>query len=241
MPRSIALILCGLLAVSTATAETPEQQVRDAVRALAPDATVTRVEETPVDGLYAAVLGGRVVYVTADGDYLLDGELVDVDSGHSLTEDIRRELRLQRLNDLGESRMIVYEPRGEVRHEVTVFTDIDCPYCRRFHRHIRDYLARGIRVRYVFMPRAGRNSASYDKAVSVWCADDRHRALTRAKQGRHVPERQCDNPVDADLRLARAFDVRGTPTFVTDTGQLVTGYRSPDELAALLQSGSDAR
>lgn len=241
MPRAIALIPCILLAMSSAAAKTPEQRVRDAVRALAPEATVTRVEETPVDGLYAAVLGGRVVYVTADGEYLLDGELVDVDRGRSLTEDIRRELRLQRLKELGESRMIVYEPPGEVRHEVTVFTDIDCPYCRRFHRRIEDHLARGIRVRYVFMPRAGRDSASYDKAVSVWCADDRQRALTRAKLGEHVPERRCDNPVDAGLRLARTFDVRGTPTFVTETGRLVTGYRSPDELAALLESGDTPR
>ncbi|MDZ7809766.1 MAG: DsbC family protein [Arhodomonas sp.] len=178
-----------------------------------------------------------MVYVTGDGNYLLQGELVDIDEQRSLTEEVRAGIRQERLADLDESGMLIYEPSGEVRHEVTVFTDIDCPYCRRFHAHMDELLERGIRVRYLLMPRAGRDSASYDKAVNAWCAEDPQSALTRAKQGERLAEQDCDHPVDEHLRLARELGVRGTPTLYTGEGRMLSGYRTPDELESALDGG----
>lgn len=235
MLRMLAVV-AAVLVSHAVLADGPENRVREALAELAPNTPVSRVEQTPVEGLYAAVVGTEVYYVTADGQYLLQGELVDVAARRSLTEATRRELRLARLDELGEERMLIYAPDGEVRHEVTVFTDIDCPYCRKLHRHMDEYLARGIRVRYLLMPRAGRDSRSYDKAVWAWCADDPRAALTRAKAGEALDARTCDNPVDTHLEVAREFGVRGTPSLVTDDGRMVSGYKNPDQMERLLES-----
>ncbi len=133
--------------------------------------------------------------------------------------------------------MIIFEPEV-TRHTVTVFTDLDCAYCRKLHRQIADYNADGIRVRYMFFPRNGPNTSSWTKAEKVWCSDDRHAAFTRAKQGESIEAKDCGpTPVMRHYRLGQSFGIRGTPAIVTDTGRMIPGYVPPDELAKLLDDG----
>jgi len=240
--KATAVTTAALLAVSLWTApvaagadtEAAGERIRESIARVNPQTRVEAVEPTPVDGLYAVSLDGSVVYMTADGRYLLQGELIDLQTRRSLTEDLRREGRAERLRSLPESEMVIYEPEGSAEHEVTVFTDIDCPYCRRMHAELDGYLERGIRIRYLLMPRAGKPSSSYDKAVAAWCADDPRAALTRAKRGERVDRRSCDHPVDEHMALAQAFNVRGTPSLILGDGTMLSGYRPPDALAELL-------
>jgi thiol:disulfide interchange protein DsbC len=133
--------------------------------------------------------------------------------------------------------MVVFDaPKNE--HTITVFTDIDCGYCRKLHEHIDDYGAEGIQVRYLFYPRSGENTPSYDKAVSVWCADDRQAALTAAKSGQRVENKKCMNPVGKHMELGGLMGIRGTPAIVLDTGDMVPGYVEPKRLAALFDQKS---
>lgn len=233
-----AALLAAFLGAAPSAAGQGEDETGERIRAsiarINPDTTVEAVAPTPVDGLYAVSLDGTVVYMTGDGRYLLQGELIDLQTRRSLTEDIRREGRAERLAALPESRMVIYEPEGTVEHEVTVFTDIDCPYCRRMHAELDGYLERGIRIRYLLMPRAGKPSESYDKAVAAWCADDPRAALTRAKRGERLDRRQCDHPVDEHMALAEAFNVRGTPSLILADGTMLSGYRPPADLARVL-------
>ena len=121
-------------------------------------------------------------------------------------------------------------------HTVTVFTDIDCGYCRKLHSQIDEYEDEGIRVRYVFYPRAGVKSESYKEAVSVWCSEDRNKAMTEAKAGRLMEEKTCDNPVQSHMELGELLGISGTPAIVLDNGDLVPGYVPPKRLAAIIKA-----
>jgi len=119
--------------------------------------------------------------------------------------------------------------------ELTVFTDIDCPYCRKLHSQIAAYNRLGIRVRYLLYPRTGPNTESWTKAEQVWCSGDRNTALTRAKLGEALNTKPCaDNPVARSYALGQEFALEGTPAIITPSGELLPGYVPPDVLAAHL-------
>ena len=108
----------------------------------------------------------------------------------NLTEVHRRELRRKLIDAMPESQMVMFSP-PQPKYTVTVFTDVDCAYCRELHRQIADYNRLGVRVRYVFYPRTGPNTESWHKAEQVWCSADRKAALTRAKLGEPLDAKPC--------------------------------------------------
>ncbi len=228
------LALIGVLPAGAAE-EVPEALRAGLARAL-PGMTAERIVATPLAGIYQVSLGTRIVYVSADGRYLLQGDLFDLTTRRNLTEEAMRVVRREALEALAEDEMIVFAPPAP-RHTVTVFTDIDCPYCVKLHSQMAEYNRLGIAVRYLAYPRAGLDSASYRKAVAVWCAEDRRQAITDAKAGRAVAARQCDNPVAAQYRLGRSLGVSGTPTLILEDGSVVPGYLPPRQLLARLERG----
>ncbi|MEW8601770.1 MAG: DsbC family protein [Candidatus Thiodiazotropha sp.] len=125
--------------------------------------------------------------------------------------------------------MIVYGSTGKQRH-ITVFTDIDCGYCRELHAEVPALNASGVDVRYVAFPRAGIGSDSYKKYVSVYCADDPKRALTEAKMGVMLKPVNCPNPVKKNFDLGRQLEVKGTPMIVVDDGTVIRGYMKARKL-----------
>jgi thiol:disulfide interchange protein DsbC len=94
----------------------------------------------------------------------------------------------------------------------------------------------GIRVRYMLFPRAGIGSNSYEKAVSVWCAEDQQSEMTKAKSGAMPELRDCDNPVREHMALGRRLGLRGTPYSITDTGRAISGYVPAPELLDSLEA-----
>lgn len=208
--------------------------VRQSLEAVLPDVRIDSIEASPVKGLYEVLVGTQLMYVTGDGRYFVDGRIVDLKKREDLTEPRLAAARLKAVERVGEDNMIIFDPPGKAKHTVTVFTDIDCGYCRKLHQQIKGYGDEGIRVRYLFYPRAGKGSAAYDEAVSVWCADDRRAALTAAKAGKEVPAKRCTNPVDAHLALGHEMGIRGTPALLLDSGDMVPGYVEPAQLAAML-------
>jgi len=191
------------------------------------------ISPTPIAGLYEVRLGPRIIYVSADGRYLVQGKITDLETGENLTEAKVSAARKQAVDAVGEEKMIIFGPK-DARHTITVFTDIDCGYCRKLHSQIDDYNDEGIRIRYLFYPRAGEGSESWRKAEAVWCSDDRKKSLTEAKQGKKIPWRKCDNPVQHDYELGQLVGVTGTPALVLENGELVPGYIPPQRLRRLL-------
>lgn len=188
-------------------------------------------------------MDGQFAYVTADGRYLLQGDLVDLDANVNLTEKRRNAARAAAIAKVDEKDMIIFSPE-KVKYTITVFTDVDCAYCRKLHLEMDELNALGLRVRYVFYPRMGPDTASWKKAERVWCAEDRNAALTAAKADQPFDSKPCGpTPVMQQWKLGHIVGLRGTPAIVTEQGDMIAGYLPAAELAervASLAMGGEA-
>lgn len=221
----------------------PQARARAVVEGLIPQVAVDSVKPAPLPGFQEVMVAGQLLYVSDDGKYLVQGSVLDVEARRDLTEASKAVVRREVLASMDASQRIVFAPDNPV-HTVTVFTDIECGYCRQLHREIEQYNAQGIAVEYLFFPRSGLGGEAYREAVSVWCADDRKAALTAAKAGRPVPERTCENPVAADFAAGQRIGVEGTPAIFNAEGRQIGGYVPPvqmrQRLDALAGAGAGA-
>jgi thiol:disulfide interchange protein DsbC len=228
----IAVVILGLSAVDAVAGD--EMAVMNKVlQHLIPGATPDRIAESVIPGLYEVSYGPDVLYISKDGRYVLEGDLLNTQTRENLTETIRSSARLKLLSAVDPKSMIIYAPK-QVKHTVTVFTDVDCAFCRKLHSQIADYNKYGIAIRYLAFPRTGVNTESYYKAVSVWCSPDRKAALTRAKLGEPLKRLSCDNPVRQQMALADRLGVNATPTLILDDGSLISGYIPPERMSKML-------
>ncbi|MHA6204529.1 DsbC family protein [Dyella soli] len=220
----------------------PESTVRKAVLSLAPNVSVDSIKPAPMPGFYQVIASGQLVYVSADGKYLMHGDLLDLTSKKNISDDGWAQFRKAELAKLPASERIVFAPANP-RYRVTVFTDVNCAYCRALHEHIAAFNKAGIAVEYVAWPRdgvtnpAGRNTETYNEMVSVWCAADRKAALTAAKQGKAPKANSCANPVKDEFELGVKLGVTGTPTIIAEDGSLLGGYVTPEQMLQLLGKG----
>lgn len=203
--------------------------VLDAIRHLAPKAQIQAVDKTPLANLYQVIVQGQAIYVSADGRYILQGDAFDVKAQTGLADARLDALRRAALAKVPASHVIRFAP-AHPKYTVTVFTDVDCPYCRAFHSQIAEYNKLGIAVDYLFWPRTGLNTPSAAKAVSVWCAGDRKFAFTEAKHGVDPKPAHCDNPIAQDYQLGMDLGVNGTPSIVASNGAMLNGYANPMQL-----------
>lgn len=229
----VAAIAFAGLAWSEANAD--ENDIKRSFAASMPEITIDSIKPSEVKGIYEVAIGSTLLYASEDGKHLFQGRLIDVATRTDLTEKKLSEKRLSALDKLGEDKMIIFKPKIN-KYTVSIFTDIDCGYCRKLHSEIDQYMAEGITIRYLFFPRAGKGSESYDKAISVWCSEDRNGALTAAKKDQKIPVKTCDNPVDEHMKLAEEFEVKGTPMIVTGRGNVYPGYLPAKQLVEALET-----
>ena len=192
------------------------------------------IADAPLPGFYEAVYGSKVYYVSSDAKFLISGEIYDLATLDNLTEERRAGGRLKIMAGIPESSMIVYKAKQE-KHVLNVFTDIDCVYCRKLHQEMAQINELGITVRYLAFPRAGVDSPSYDKAVSVWCASDRNKALDNAKGSGRIEPAKCDAPVRGHMAIGQQLGISGTPGLILDDGRLQPGYAPPRQLLSLFK------
>ena len=236
--RSI-LIALGLLGLSISAAQEFPQEVLETAATLIPGTPPDEIKATPLPGLYQVTFGPQVVYLFADGRYLLHGDLIDLDTTVNLTEEVRQTGRRSAIEDLDEAGMVVFSP-AEPKSTITVFTDTECGYCVRLHKEVDQLLAGGVKVRYLGYPRAGTKSSSFDTLVSVWCSDNPQQAMTDAKSGRAIEPRICDTDIARHMEVAKLVGVRGTPTIVLQNGKTIPGYVPADELIGLANAAAAA-
>jgi thiol:disulfide interchange protein DsbC len=229
----MALLLVFLTQTLMADASDPEQKIRDKLATLVPGMEPDTIKATPIKGLYEVVYGAQIMYFSADARYMVQGNLLDLDVREDLTEKTRGKARVKVLEKVSEDEMIIFSP-AKSQHTITVFTDIDCPYCRKLHAEMEEYNKAGIKVRYLLFPRTGINSPSFNKAVSVWCAEDSNKALTDAKQGKEVEAKTCENPIEDQITLGQMVGVTGTPAIILEGGELLPGYRPAKQMSAML-------
>ncbi len=225
----LAIFSANILAQDAATHSVPKE-LTTALDHLMPGTKPDSIEETPMPGIYEVSYGSTIFYFNKDASMMFRGDIIDVKNRVNLTEQKRGEGRGKLLSSMDESQMIVYPAKNEIA-KVTVFTDIDCPYCVKLHREMKDYNNEGITIRYMAYPRAGLGSRSYQKAVNVWCSDNPQQAMTDAKDGKSIPEKNCDNPVAEQFQLGQALGVQGTPAMFLDDGTSLPGYVPAKRLA----------
>lgn len=227
----------ALLVTSNAIALSAEE-VKAKLNQIRPDLAVDSVEKSTMPGFYEVILSGDSrLFVNEDASYFVAGDLYRIEESQfvNVSEESRNETRRKLLAAVDESDMVIFSPReGLKKASITVFTDIDCGYCRKLHKEVPELNRLGIEVRYMAYPRAGLNSDSYDKYVSAWCADNKQIAITKAKLGKEIEKRTCDNPVAEQYALGNKIGVSGTPAVVYEDGTLQPGYLPALKLASRL-------
>ena len=211
---------------------------KEELAATLPGVEPHEIHDSILPGMYEIILGAEVAYVSRDGGYLIQGEVYDVRGRRNLTEQRRAEARNSLLAGIDPETMIEFSPAPQdVKHTVTVFTDIDCGFCRQLHREMEQINALGIAVRYLSYPRTGPDTESWSKADKVWCGADRQAAFTEAILADELPEDTCDaTPVGSHFDLGRQVGVRGTPTVLNSDGVHLGGYLEPGALLAKLEA-----
>ena len=196
--------------------------------------SVKGIKQSQVDGLFVVDIGDlQPIYASKDGNFFLYGEMYAIKNGELLNT-TKQEISLNRRaildSELSEKDFITFAATDE-KHVITVFTDVDCGYCRKFHGEIEDYNAQGITVNYVAFPRSGLESDSYNKIVSAWCSSDPKGTLTALKEGRDPALKLCqDHPVEDHYLLGQRIGITGTPAIISSSGDLLPGYLPPMEL-----------
>lgn len=210
------------------------ENLKTSLQLLAPGKEPDKISRSPVPGLIEVVIGPRVLYFSEDGQFLINGHIIDIKNQTDVTEPRLADARKGVIDNLDEKEMIVFSSR-EPKHTITVFTDVDCGYCRKLHSQMDEYNKLGISVRYLLYPRTRIGSPSYKKSVSVWCSKDREKALTDAKGGVNIESKECPNPVNNNIQLGRMMGVNGTPSIVRGNGEMIPGYVQPERLIKVLE------
>ncbi len=233
----IGLLLSGGL---IASAETKEK-VKESLSKALPEITIDKMEKSQVPGFYQVESGAEIFYVSEDGKYLFAGNVIDVKTKSNITENAKNSLRLSAVNRLPANAFINFTPKDK-KYRVVVFTDVDCPYCRKLHEEIKGYDKEGIEISYVPFPRAGLDSPSYYKAAKIWCSSpEQARELVNSAKLKHDRFKAskadvCKNsPVAAALEVVRELHLNGTPSMLLPNGTVVPGYVPPKRLVEILK------
>ena len=232
--KVITVILAALFSGLSFAADEQQTVIEDALKKItSSQVKIIEVNPTPIGDIKEVMVdagrGSEILYISADGKYIINGSLFDIDNRVDLTDQKKSLIRKDLIDGITAGERINFYPE-DMKYHVTVFTDIDCGYCRKLHAEMAQYNELGIGVSYLFFPRAALQSASFDNAVNVWCAKDQQNAMTMAKAGEPVEPQQCDNPIESHYKAGMTAGVSGTPALVLDNGTLMPGYLPPAQL-----------
>lgn len=216
-----------------------DKAIRKTLESLNLEIPVESISSSPLNGLYEVNLkGGRVLYASADGQFVMQGNLYQMQAGKpvNLTEKVERQAIAKTINGIPAAEMVVYPAVGETKSHITVFTDTTCPYCHKLHAEVPELNKRGIEVRYVAFPRQGLGSPGDEQLQAVWCSKDRRGAMDRMVDGKNIQAAKCDNPVTRQFEIGQSIGVNGTPAIVLADGQLIPGYQPAPQVAKLALS-----
>ncbi|HIG88934.1 DsbC family protein [Candidatus Thioglobus sp.] len=197
-----------------------------------PNVTKEDISPTPFLGLYEVILREPrldVIYISEDGRYLSQGEVIDLKTRKNLTQSRVSSLAKEILATTTDNEKVIYKADDE-KYIINVFTDVDCPFCRQLHKDIVALNKSGITMKYLAFPRSGVNTKSYYRSVAIWCADDQKQAMDRGMIQKDNPLNKCENPVIDHLVLAKKLNVTGTPFIFFENGDHIPGYVKPKEL-----------
>ena len=227
-----------LLSSSLLTAD--EEIIKSKLKNVLPaDAVIESIETSPFKGVYKVYYGDlQPIYVSKDGNFFIFGDMYRINGQRieNITDQEKRDVRVQIINKMPEEEFISFKANNEL-HVVTIFTDVDCGYCRKLHNQISEYNDLGISVRYAAFPRSGIGTEAFSKMVGAWCSNNPKKSLTSLKNNKKIDLSICDNqPVSKHYVIGQRIGVTGTPAIFTASGEIIPGYLSPDDLIQKLKS-----
>lgn len=203
---------------------------------------VDKIIETPLTDIVLVVTDGGMFYASTDGNFIIEGKVYDF-TGEAVVDIADSAMSEMRVAGLERFKNDVIEyPAKDEKYVINVFTDITCGYCRQMHAKMQEYNDLGITVRYLAFPRGGiydKNggfSNGFKNLRSIWCNENPAQAMTAAKNGAQVEARICEAPVKEEFEFAQKIGVNATPTIILENGQVIPGYRKPNELIQMLRS-----
>jgi thiol:disulfide interchange protein DsbC len=232
-------IFCILL-LSSSLLTADEEIIKSKLKNVLPaDTVIESIEPSPFKGVYKVYYGDlQPIYVSKDGNFFIFGDMYRINGQRieNITDQEKRDVRVQIINKMPEEEFISFKANNEL-HVVTIFTDVDCGYCRKLHNQISEYNDLGISVRYAAFPRSGIGTEAFSKMVGAWCSNNPKKSLTSLKNNKKIDLSICDNqPVSKHYVIGQRIGVTGTPAIFTASGEIIPGYLSPEDLIQKLKS-----
>lgn len=228
------LFLSALMLLSV-SAHAGEAEIRKAFKEKFSDTEISSVSKTAYGGLYEVVVDGQVAYATGDGKYLVLGNVIDLASKRNLTAERNAKLMEVKWSTLPLD-LAIKEVRGNGSRKLAVFSDADCPYCRKLEPELEKLSNVTI---YTFLyPIEGLHPAAVPRSKKIWCESDRLKAWKAYMLKGEEPKAKgdCANPVDEIVALGVKLKVSGTPTIIFENGQRIPGYVPAAKLEQMLSA-----
>jgi len=242
-PRSgrpvLAALGLALTLPATSAIAADKESIAESLKQHMPGIPIDSIQETPAEGLYELISNGQIAYVTADGKYLLAGDLIDVANRQNLTQRKMDTQRLAAIEDVSAERKLVFPADGEKKHAITILTDPTCPFCEKLHDELPALQEAGVEVTYILSPRQGPGSKGFELSSRVQCADEPNEALELAMRGQSVDAEACaDEVMKQNMALSNRLGMSGTPYTVLPSGATVAGYRPADVMLQAIEQTS---
>lgn len=235
--RLMQLLFVSILMLTGVSAHADEAVIRKAITGKFPGAQIASVTKTPYGGLYEVLIDGEVIYSSADGKYLVMGNIIELATRRNLTAARMEKLNAVKWNTLPLDKAIK-EIRGDGSRKLVVFSDADCPFCKKLEPEIEKLS--NVTVYTFLYPIEGLHPQAIPTSKQIWCEKDRLKAwkayMLRGERPKASGE--CANPVDDVIALGNKLRVSGTPTLIFENGQRVPGYVPADKLNQLLDVAS---
>jgi|TARA_Y100000385_G_scaffold287625_1_gene352256 thiol:disulfide interchange protein DsbC len=203
------------------------------------DAVIESIEPSVFDGIYKVYYGDlQPIYVSQDGNFFIYGDMYQINSNRiiNITNEETKSRRVDLLSSIPSNELIIFKSKNEIS-AITVFTDVDCGYCRKLHSQISEYNKVGITVKYAAFPRSGIGTQTFTRMVGAWCADDPKKVITDLKNDKKLNLDFCDDqPIAKHYVIGQKLGISGTPAIITPDGELIPGYVSPEELLTRLKA-----
>ena len=231
--KNILLLIAIMLLVSCAKKDEVDLDIRKTVSNAYPDVVIDEIKKID-DNFHEIIINKQIYYATNDGKYLIVGNVINLNTKESITENTKMNQRLSIIDSIDMKNFMIFKPK-KTDHILTIFTDTSCPYCQKLHNEIPDLLENNIEIRYVLFSRNGNDVDAYQQLVSAWCSDDKVDALEDLFAGDILEDiSNCENPIARNFDYAGSLSVKGTPTIFLEDGRIIPGYQNYKNILAFI-------
>ena len=213
--------------------------IREKIAPLIPkhESGAVEISPSPIENLYEVSVGDTRFFVDKTGTYLISGDMYTIASQTKTLSSNARKKIIQKIERYGSDRMLIYGKKSN-RKSVYVITDYTCPYCTKFHRGVPSIVASNITVKYILFSRHGVRSPSARTMSKIFCAPPRARTalFDQLVQNGTLSYQSCKNDALAAAdALAQQINLSGTPMIITESGEVIGGYLTAEELKKRLE------